>query len=114
MPWIEEAMSETGEVMSSRLKAAAMLAIVPMELRTEILKKPKALRESYKDLRAYIEDVAFVNVADLHPPTIACLEEDDDDELMPVNHVLSLAACRLPTPPKKVPFQSSLKLNEKV
>ena len=31
-----------------------------------------------------------------------------------VNHVLSLAACRLPTPPKKVPFQSSLKLNEKV
>ena len=37
---IEEAMSETGEVISSRLKVAAMLAIVPMELRTGILKKP--------------------------------------------------------------------------
>ena len=71
--------------MSDRFKATALTGMVPSDLYKDLLKKPKTLRDNYKELRAFIDDQIFVHNAESVATPLANIEEDIDDEVMPVS-----------------------------
>lgn len=50
-----------GKIMTEEVQATAMLFAAPPELKSEILKKPEAERESYQSIRRYLDDAIYAN-----------------------------------------------------
>ena len=55
-------------MLTEKYKIVAMLSLVPLTLRTEIKKKPRALQDCYAEMRGYIDDMIFLNTSDDAPP----------------------------------------------
>ena len=80
----EDCKSSSGEALSVRCKATALLFMMPMELRNEILKeshRDPGMREDYEKLRARCDDAIFVHTSGILQPasrhTVKHVAEDE-------------------------------------
>ena len=81
-------LQEAGDVLTDRARAMAMLWMMPADLEKETLRKPKAIREDYAQLRTICEDAISAHSSGMSPTVVGHVaEEMGGDDMMEVSVV---------------------------